>query len=121
MEICLIAGATIVRLGVVALTLSWTHSVEKTRWEEDWRMSPAGLTVVESRIQGSGAGMEPPASARFDGKWYRWRPERGALPEVVLRRSGVAGDWTICREKLCQPMGELLPPNADPVVLTKCP
>ena len=58
--ICLIAGSKIAPLLAGALTLAWTHSVEKTRWEEDWREVAAGLELVEARVQGSGAGMEPP-------------------------------------------------------------
>ena len=30
-------------LAAATFTLSWTHSVEKTRWEETWRIAPAGL------------------------------------------------------------------------------
>lgn len=121
MEICLLAGAKAVRLGVTALTLAWTHSVEKTRWEEDWRLTPHGLVLVESRIEGSGAGMDPPPEARFDGKWYRWHPDRPPLREVILRRSGQAGDWSICRERSCQLAGTLVPANADPITVTQCP
>jgi len=120
MELCLFAGAATVRLGVLALTLAWTHSVEKTRWEEDWRLAPEGLVLVESRIQGSGAGMEPPPQARFDGKWWRWPGTAPPLPAIVLRRAGFAGDWTICRDRKCQLIGTLVPPRADPVTLARC-
>ena len=41
----------------------WPGPIRSRRpvWEEDWRASPAGLELVEARVQGSGAGMEPPA------------------------------------------------------------
>jgi hypothetical protein len=120
MELCLFAGASMIRLGVAALTLAWTHSVEKTQWEEDWRLTAQGLVIVESRIEGTGAGMEPPANARFDGKWYRWQPKLPPLEEVVLRRSGEAGDWRLCRAGKCVAMGELVPEKADPVRLKRC-
>ena len=32
MELCLLAAGATIRLGTVALTLAWTHSIEKTRW-----------------------------------------------------------------------------------------
>ncbi len=121
MELCLYAGAAIVRLGVTALTLAWTHSVEKTQWEEDWRLTPYGLVIAESRIEGTGAGMEPPPHARFDGRWYRWHPKAEPVPQATFRRSGMAGDWTVCREKRCDPMGTLVPADADPVILRACP
>jgi hypothetical protein len=120
MELCLFAGASMIRLGVAALTLAWTHSVEKTQWEEDWRLTAQGLVIVESRIEGTGAGMEPPDHARFDGKWYRWQPKLPPLEEVILRRSGEAGDWRICRAGKCVAMGELVPEKADPVRLQRC-
>lgn len=121
MELCLFAGAATIRLGVLALTLAWTHSVEKTRWEEDWRLTPGGLVLIESRIQGSGAGMDPPPQARFDGKWWRWPDGRAPLPKIELRRSGATDDWTICRSGRCEALGALVPDGADPVALARCP
>ena len=120
MELCLLAGASIVRLGVVALTLAWTHSVEKIPWQEDWRLTPQGLVLTESRVRGSGAGMEPPPGAKFDGQWYRWKPDLPPLPEVVLRRSGKAGDWRVCRAGKCIAMGTLVPADADPIAMKDC-
>ena len=68
-SICLAGGGVIVKLAA-AITLSWTHSVEKTRWEEDWRTHPAGIAIVESRVQGTGAGMEVPEGAKLKGKSF---------------------------------------------------
>ena len=65
MELCLLAAGATIRLGTIALTLAWTHSIEKTRWEEDWRATPAGLVLEEDRIQSTGAGMEPPPGCPF--------------------------------------------------------
>ena len=120
MEFCLLAAGATVRLGTLALTLAWTHSIEKTRWEEDWRLTPAGLVVEEDRIQATGAGMEPPPNARFDGTWWRYRPALPPLPQVVLRRSGATDDWSLCIAGQCRPMGSYVPPEADPVTLTAC-
>ncbi|MEP0507358.1 MAG: DUF1850 domain-containing protein, partial [Aurantimonas coralicida] len=61
--ICIAAGAKALTLAATAFSLSWTHSVEKTRWEERWLAGQQGLTVVEGRVEGSGAGMEPPPDA----------------------------------------------------------
>jgi hypothetical protein len=122
MEICLLAAGTTIRLGTVALTLAWTHSIEKTRWEEDWRATPAGLVLEEDRIQGTGAGMEPPPNAHFDGTWWRYKPPLPPMPSTVLRRSGATADWQICIEGACKPMASYLPDRqADPVTLTTCP
>ena len=67
MSLCILAAGKTTVLAVSAFTLSWTHSVEKTRWEEDWRVTPAGLEIVEARVKGSGAGMEPPEGAVLEG------------------------------------------------------
>jgi hypothetical protein len=121
MELCLIAAGATIRLGVVAMTLAWTHSIEKTRWEEDFRGTPAGLVLDEDRIQGTGAGMEPPPNARFDGHWWRYNPHRPPMSETVLRRSGATADWQVCISGICKPMGDYVPADADPVTLTVCP
>jgi hypothetical protein len=120
MEFCLIAAGVTARLGTLALTLAWTHSIEKTRWEEDWRLTPAGMVVVQDRIEETGAGMEPPPDARFDGRWWRYRPNLPPLPRVVLRRSGATADWSVCIAGRCRGMGTYVGKAADPVTLTSC-
>jgi hypothetical protein len=118
----LVAGAVVARLaGVEAFTLAWTHSVEKTEWQEDWRIADGRLDLVEARVKGTGAGMEPPPEARLvDGSW-RWRPAMPPRPEIVLRRSGATADWRLCPAgEACRPLGAHLPPAADPVVLAPC-
>jgi Uncharacterized conserved protein len=118
--ICLAAGAKVVPLLAGALTLAWTHSVEKILWEEDWRSGPAGLELVEARVRGSGAGMDPPPEARFEHGVWKWHPQVPPLREVILRRSGATADWQICIEGRCRPMDEIMPPAADPVVMKAC-
>ncbi|MBZ6077402.1 DUF1850 domain-containing protein [Microvirga puerhi] len=118
--ICLLAGTKVVPLLAGAITLAWTHSVEKVLWEEDWRSGPAGLELVEARVRGSGAGMEPPPEAEFSNGVWKWHPKVPLLREVVLRRSGATADWQICKEGRCQPMSDLVPPDVDPVVMQPC-
>lgn len=117
--ICLSGGGVVVKLAA-AITLTWMHSVEKVKWEEDWRAHPAGIAIVESRIKGSGAGMEPPSGAKLKDGVYHYRPHLAPVKEVVLRRSGATADWNICMGGACKPMGDYLPPNADPVKLQLC-
>ena len=81
MGLCLAAGGLVVRLGMAALTLAWTHSVEKIAWEEDWAATPQGLVLREARVRGSGAGMEPPPEARFVEGGWRWTPDLPPLHE----------------------------------------
>jgi hypothetical protein len=117
--ICLAGAGVVVKLAA-AITLSWTHSVEKTRWEEDWRTHPAGIAIVESRVQGTGAGMEIPDDAKLKGRFYRYRPHLAPMKEVVLRRSGATADWNICIAGTCKPMSDYVPVDADPVTLSLC-
>jgi hypothetical protein len=118
--LCLAAGTVIAPLAAGAITLAWTHSVEKIAWEEDWRLTPAGLELVEARVRGSGAGMDPPPEARLVNGAWAWRPKVPPQREIVMRRSGATSDWRICIGGWCRPMELLLPAEADPVVLKEC-
>ncbi|WP_230531426.1 DUF1850 domain-containing protein [Microvirga roseola] len=118
--ICLLAGSKIAPLMAGAITLAWTHSVEKIVWEEEWRAGPAGLELVEARVRGSGAGMEPPPEARLvNGAWI-WHPNLPQQQEVVMRRSGATADWRICISGACRPMEAYVPAEADPVTMKVC-
>lgn len=119
MSICLFAGGHGVLVAATAFTLSWTHSVEKVRWEEDWELTEAGLIVVESRVVGSGAGMEVPDGAVLkDGAWT-YRPSLAPLPKLVLARSGATGGgWRICSERGCADVAESA--GSAPAEIRRC-
>lgn len=124
MSLCISTAGAIVKTyaGVVAFTLAWTHSVQKTEWQEDWRIAANGrLFIAEARVQGTGAGMEPPSGSRFDGEYWRWVPKLPPMREVTLRRSGATADWRLCIDGTCRPIGDVVPKDADPVVLSACP
>ena len=118
--LCLAAGATVVPLLAGAVTLAWTHSVERIAWEEDWRWTPAGIELAEARVRGSGAGMDPPPQARRLGGVWAWNPAGAPQREVLMRRSGATADWRVCVSGRCRAMAAYLPAEADPVVLTGC-
>jgi hypothetical protein len=106
MSLCILAAGKTVTLAVAAFTLSWTHSVERTRWEEDWRVTPSGLQVVEARIKGSGAGMEPPQGAVLRQEWWTYAPAVAPQRRLVLAASGATGDgWTLCTVQGCRTLG----------------
>jgi hypothetical protein len=109
-------------LSIAAFTLVWTHSVEKTDWQEDWRITPNGLELVQARVKGSGAGMEPPSDARLVGGWFQWQPKRAPMPEVVLGNSGAAGEWHLCSDGRCQTLSEILghPVGANVTTMRAC-
>lgn len=96
MSVCLAAGGVIKVLQISAFTLAWTHSVEKMRWSEQWVVTDRGLEIVQARVQGSGAGIDPPKGAELVDGAYQWKPDRPPLKELILANSGAAGEWRIC-------------------------
>jgi hypothetical protein len=121
MSVCLAAGGAVKALQVAAFTLAWTHSVQKTAWQEDWIVADGALRVVAARIQSSGAGMDPPPEAKLVDGWWTWRPDRAPLPEIVLANSGEAGEWRICANG-CRTLAEILGVDVAPPVtrVTAC-
>lgn len=106
MSLCLYAAGRAVAFATAAFTLSWTHSVEKTRWEEDWRATPAGLEIIEARVEGSGAGMEAPDGAVLKNGVWSYRPALPPQAALLLARSGATGEgWTLCGETGCLAVG----------------
>ena len=122
MSLCLASAGALKTLALAAFTLAWTHSVEKTDWQEDWRISARGLELVQARVKGSGAGMEPPPEARLVDGWFQWQPKRAAVPQLVLGNSGAAGEWRICAEGHCRTLSEIFerPIGANVTVMRVC-
>jgi hypothetical protein len=124
--VCLIvAGVIATTLPTEQFTLAWTHSVAKTRWEETYRVDAGELlALVEARIQGLGAGMEPPPGARLVNGWWIWRPAVPPLPALQLARSPYTSDYDICFGSRCTELGTLIGStnvNADVVTVKPCP
>ena len=95
--ICILTAGKTLTLAASAFALAWTHSVEKTRWEEHWIAGPEGLTVTQGSVEGSGAGMDPPPDAVLKHGAYVYTPHVPAIPELVLAASGATGaGWTLC-------------------------
>ena len=106
--VCLSSENERVALPANRFTLSWTHSIEKIRWDEDWRLETGVLVLVEARVRGSGAGMEPAPGARLiDGTWHYSVPRREL--ELVLTHSPYAAGYTLCTAAQCRPMTAWLP------------
>ena len=118
MSLCILAAGKTTMLAVSAFTLTWTHSVEKTRWQEDWSVTPAGLEILEARVKGSGAGMDPPEGAVLKDGWWTYAPKIGARPVVRLAASGATGaGWMLCADRTCLELGA---EAGDPVELSAC-
>ena len=122
LSLCLASAGVVKTLAVAAFTLVWTHSIEKTEWQEDWRVTANQLELVQARVKGSGAGMEPPADARLVGGWFQWQPKRAPMPEVLLGNSGAAGEWRLCSDGNCRTLSEIFghPVGANVTTMRAC-
>jgi hypothetical protein len=119
--LCIASGALATQLTLSGFTLMWTHSIEKVLWEEDWRIEAAQLVLVEGRVRGSGAGMEPPEGSRLvDGVWHY--PGALRVDHLTLAHSPYTQGYTLCVEGRCRPLAELLPglPEIPTLALAPC-
>ena len=109
----LVAGVVRATLPTDHFTLAWRHSVEKTRWEESYRIDGDRLRLTAARIQGLGAGMEPPRDAVLRGGWWTWNPPPHAIAMLPLTQSTYTSDWTLCWNERCRMLGALVPSAAE--------
>lgn len=112
--LCLgLAGAVWAEVPTPAFTLAWMHTIEKIRWEEDYRVTPEGLLLGEARVKGSGAGMEIPDGAELrEGSWHYQR-QLPPLQPLRLGRTPEAGDYQLCFNQRCHLLSAWLgPPQA---------
>ena len=119
--LCLAAGALHAFVATAQFTLAWTHSIEKIRWEEDYRIEGTMLRLGEARIRGTGAGMEPPDGAVLrDGVWH-YHPALPALHELTLARSTYTADYELCIPGApCRPLSDWIPVSAGPTLARPC-
>ena len=102
MSLCILSGAKLTTIAISLFTLSWTHSVEKIEWQENWRINNSNLEIVEARIKGSGAGMDPPENAVLKNGWYVYKPQIGQIKELNLSTSNTdLVNWKICFNGNC--------------------
>jgi hypothetical protein len=121
--IALIGSMLAVVLPTDKITLSWTHTVERTPWEEDYAIEKGALVITEARVTRGGAGMDAPSGAVWAQGWWRYVPSLDPLPEILLANSSFAGGYSICWEGRCRPLTgfiaadnivKLVPKNCDP-------
>jgi hypothetical protein len=117
--LCLgLAGVVWAQVPTPAFTLAWNHTIEKIRWEEDYRVTPDGLLLGEARIKGSGAGMEAPDDAVLrNGSWHYSR-QLPPLQPLRVGRTPEAGDYQLCFDGQCHTLSEWLgpPTSAQPAL-----
>jgi hypothetical protein len=114
-----IAGAVV--LPTDTITLSWTHTVEGTPWEEDYAVLGGALVITEARVKRSGAGMEVPEGAVWAQGWWHYAPLLPPLHDVVLANSSFAPGYTVCWAGQCRPLSAMIAVgNPVTLVAAKC-
>jgi hypothetical protein len=119
-----LAVAGVVRLAVPSgeFTLDWVHSIEKTHWQEDYRVGATALVLEQARIKGSGAGMEPPPGAQWRDGWWQYRPTLPPQTQLRLTRSHFTTDYSLCWNNQCRTLTDLIGEgaNGEVVVVQAC-
>jgi hypothetical protein len=116
------SGAVTVTLFLNSFTLAWMHSVEKIRWEEEWKIVGNSLHVISASVRGSGAGMEPPPDSIFkEGAWH-YTPHVLPQKELRLAHSPFTKEYELCFDGRCTPLNNffLTLPAIDTIVLEAC-
>jgi hypothetical protein len=105
--LCLgLAGVVWAQLPVSSFTLAWNHTIEKIRWEEDYRITAQGLLLAEARVRGNGAGMEIPDDARLENGSWHYHRHLPPLQPLSLGRTPEAGDYQLCFDGQCHAMSQ---------------
>lgn len=95
--LCVASAGAIAALAVSSFSLGWTHSVEKTQWQEHWVVQAEALQLVQASVEGPGAGIAVPPDAVWDEGRWTYVPSLPPLPELVLAASGMTpSPWTLC-------------------------
>ena len=102
MSLCVASSLKIASYAVSLFTLTWSHSVEKVQWQEDWKIVNNKFEIVEARIKGSGAGMEPPEDSKLVSGWWVYKPKNIKQNEIILATSNTnIENWKLCLRGEC--------------------
>lgn len=115
MSLCVASALAALSLAAPGFTLSWVHSVERIEWQERWRAQDGALLLVQARVKGSGAGMEPPPDAHWQAGWWVYAPILPPQPVLWLAVSGATvSGWRLCEDGgPCHELeAELAPPGS---------
>jgi hypothetical protein len=103
MSVCIVSGLKTSVHAISFFTLTWLHSVEKTEWQEDWVVENNNLKIIEARIKGSGAGMDPPTGSYLKNGWWVYKPQLKPTNEILLSNSKIeTTNWKICYHGKCE-------------------
>jgi hypothetical protein len=120
MGVCILAGALHTVLAMNAFTLAWTHSIEKVRWEEDYRREGQVLVLESARIRGSAAGMEPPPDSVFSNGVWHYTPASNKFAQLTLANSSFGGNYELCIDGKCRPLAFSTKTENEPTIIKPC-
>ena len=118
--LCIVVGTALFTLPAQRFTLRWQHTVEKVLWEEDYVVAGDWLFLSGARVQGSGAGMEPPPGAMREGSFWHYRPAERWHRAVKLARSEFGRDYELCVAGECKAMSVWAPARLAVTTLSAC-
>lgn len=106
MSLCIASAGSMMTLLAASFSLSWTHSVEKTTWIEHWRVVGDRLALISASVEGSGAGIDLPPDAVWEGGRWTYRPSLAPLRRLDLAASGATlSGWQLCANGDCHELG----------------
>ena len=104
--LCIASAGHLLALAATTFTLSWTHSVEHTRWRETWRLADDHLQLTEAMVEGPGAGIVIPDNAVMTPTGWLYHPTLPLQPRLLLAASGMTpSGWTLCASDECHELG----------------
>ena len=99
--LCLSGGGTQRFISADRFELGWMHSIEKTNWNEFWRVVNNELVLDWASVQTSGAGMDIPENAVFRDGAYYYRVDRN-LSELRLFQVSSPFEYRLCVNSSCK-------------------
>ena len=106
MAVCLATSLATAAVAANAFTLAWTHSIERVRWEEAWRVEGEALVLERVRVR---------------GRAWEWHP-RTRHAVLRLTRSAYTADYEWCADgEPCKSLSALIASDGGVTELRACP
>jgi len=119
--IALAASAVVLARLPERMTLAWEHTVEKVRWEEDYRLEGSRLLLTEARVRGTGAGMDIPDDAVFTAGVWRYRPALSPLAQITITNSLLPLGYDLCVDGKCSRLHDVIGDEERQLTISACP
>lgn len=115
MDLCLLLAGQLWLRSAAPVTLAWRHSVEHFEVEEVFQASGPGVSTVETRVRGLGAGVDVPPDAHWVDGWWRFVPASQPQPSIRFANALQQGGLRVCAQGRCSAL-----PSQGELVLRPC-